>query len=118
MVGGPCRLHTDTGVKEGPQGKVGPGRCSELDVGVSCGGGGPPGDDEGSAQVGDLDEAEGPSGGRGSEKELTLVTGGAAAGGSPHGRAVGKLGTSGFGMYGAGCCGDERPDVRGGPRHI
>lgn len=38
-------------------------------------------------------------------------TGGAVAGGAADGRATGKLDTAGFNMYGAGCCGDERPDA-------
>lgn len=109
-MGGPGWVHTELGVEEGPPWKVGQGRGSEQAVGMCRGGGGTTGADEGSARVVDLDETEGPPGGRGREKELTEVTGGAAAGG--------KLHTSGFGMYGAGCCGEERPDVRGGPPHI
>lgn len=89
------------------------GKGPELEVGVACGGEGATGDAESSAHL-----AEGPPGGKGGKKELTEVTGGAAAGGSPHGRAAAKLDTSGFGMYGAGCCGDERPDVRGRRWHI
>lgn len=117
MVGGPGGLHTGPTVEVRPLGKVGPGRGSELEEGVACGGGGATGDDEGSAQV-KRDEAEGPQGESGSENELTEVTGGAAAGWSPHGRAAGKVDTSGFGMYWAGCCGDEKADVRGGWQHI
>lgn len=97
------------GVEVGPPEKSGPGRGPELEVGVDCGGGG---------ATGARAEAEGPPGVKGSRNELTEVTGGAPAGGGPHGRAAGKLDPWGFGMYGAGCCGDKGPDVRGRRRHI